>query len=203
MKGFLSFIFAIILLAVIGFSAYYIFVDDKEESDIHPDIIYDETEQPEVETPSEFSVVYNGEVLSGDKSYVFQSRLNHSFQIEYNANCTEKGYTVKVVPNILVGFTVNGTATILETSTDLTNCFNIDCQENSFTLNIPESENLKTILQKVYPTKSININSSYRNSSMAFYRLVVFNSSGKEYYVANFGIGPCVNQIVLPGELVF
>ncbi|MBQ6980073.1 MAG: hypothetical protein IJR66_02315 [Clostridia bacterium] len=196
MKNIISFILIIVFLGVVGLSVYFIYRTTYSEEQIEI------SADAEANSPSAFSVVYEGEKIDNKKNYTFCRNDSHRFTIEFAEE--KKDYSIKVIPNLRVGFTVNGTAKILDEDSDLTKCFEIDKHADYFVLTLEENENLKTVLSKYYPSENVKISSTYRNSTMSFYRIIITVDGVEGYYIINFGIAEGVSEInILPTEIIF
>lgn len=115
-----------------------------------------------------------------------------------------KGYSVKIVPHKVEGkdfdFTLNGEAYSYQAEKNLTNGFNINKKDNSFT--ITPKGGITTILKAVYPNCEISdcTDKSYED----MFSLVVTSYNGKASTIVNFSVEENVTGIEFDkGVIVF
>ena len=115
--------------------------------------------------------------------------------VKYNFSNEARGYSVKVVPNALVGkdfdFKLDGEVYSFQAEKDLTDGFKIECMENSFTLT-PKG-GLTEIIQAVYPNKVVEDCVAHGYKDM--FTMVVTSYNGNTSVYLNFCISEKVSGI--------
>lgn len=119
-----------------------------------------------------FYLTINGnDVLTSASGYSVDSENPLIVDVKYVfgfASEGETGYKVKVVPNVVEGedfeFEVDGEKQSFQAQKDLTAGFNIEYEENSFTLT--PLGNFNEIMQGVYPTAEIDCSGVNRYENM-------------------------------------
>lgn len=153
-----------------------------------------------------FYVSVDGEnVLSTTEGYELTTEKPMSVDVKYTFGALNKnlsGYSVKVIPNQVsekhFDFTVNGQIHSYQAETDLTNGFDIEQGENSFT--IKPKGGIGKILAAVYPESEIE---DYRNKIYEnMYALVITSYNGESSVKLCFSIPEPLYEIVLDKEVI-
>ena len=135
--------------------------------------------------------VKKGKPMKVDIKYTFSSPDQQS-----------QGYSVKVVPNAISGkdfdFVLDGCVYSFQAENDLTNGFNIDKEDSSFT--IEPKGNLTEILRSIYPNSTIEDCTQYSYKNM--FSLVVTSYNGKASVVINFTVVEDVIDVGLDKEVI-
>ena len=178
-------LFALIVIGLIGFLAKYAggFTSGFKTFSI-------ECEGKEISTSA------SGFEATSDKPLVVN--------VKYNFDSSASGYTVKVVPNALAGkdfdFILDGEYYSFQAEKDLTDGFNIEYEEKSFTLT-PKG-NLTQIIQSNYPNKVVEDCVQYGYRDM--FTLVITSYNGQSSVYLNFTVPERVTGVELsPGVIVF
>ena len=103
-------------------------------------------------TNNNFSVNYNEKNYTGTESVII---LPAGGNAEFTVNGASD-YTVKVVPND-VKYTVNGVEFSLIDEGDLTQYFDVNINDNAFTINCGKDYSLKGVLSRIWGTDNITI----------------------------------------------
>ena len=148
-----------------------------------------------------FSVECEGKVISTSASG-FETTKDKplSVKVKYNFDSSASGYSIKVVPNALAGkdfdFVLDGEYYSFQAEKDLTDGFNVEYEENSFTLT-PKG-NLTEIIQANYPNKVVEdcIQYGYRD----MFTLVITSYNGETKVFLNFTVPEKVTGIELSQE---
>ena len=161
-----------------------------------------------------FSVTYNGEdIFTKDGKIYFtygeEYLFNVAYTYEFSTDNENTDYSVKIVPNVDEDtdftFTVDGEEMQYSNVGDLTSGFTLDKQAEYFTLAIPESASLASILQAVYG-EAVEAPSAEDCPSPYLYTLVVSSYDESATYYLDFALGASVNveKIELnPSEIIF
>ena len=185
-SNFISYVlFALIVISLIGFLAKYTggFTSGFKTFSI-------ECEGKEISTSA------SGFETTADKPLVVN--------VKYNFDSSATGYSVKVVPNALAGkdfdFVLDGDVYSYQAEKDLTDGFNIEYEEKSFTLT-PKG-NLTQIIQSNYPNKVVEDCVQYGYRDM--FTLVITSYNGQSSVCLNFTVPERVIGVELsPGVIVF
>ena len=141
-----------------------------------------------------FYVEYNGHHLPAESSDIYSQNMEYKFDIVYPfgfIDKEQKGYDVKVIPNAnaeAVLYVIDDRYYSFRDLNDITSAFKITKEDDSFTLSIPKDFTIKTVLEKIYPDKTIEIDEEYLNYDEAFYTLIISSYNGANQYTVNFGI---------------
>lgn len=152
-------------------------------------------------TVANFDVTYNGESITDD--LILYKGEASKFDIVYDENVSEKSYSVKIVPNIRFEYTVSGSAMTLSENQDVTGAFDLSKTKDFFTLSLSEDDDAQTLINKLYPDKKVSVNKKYKDSAIAFWRIIVSNKAGETVKSFNFGVGIRLDSITLPQTLEF
>ena len=141
-----------------------------------------------------FYVEYEGHHLDLENEHKYNVGTTHRFNIVYPLDVIskeQKGYSVCIVPNVNVDsveYKVDGRWNILSGVSDITAAFDLTCEEDSFTLTIPKDFNVKTVLDKTYPDKTVEVDDKYIDSDEPFYMIVITSYDNSTQYIVNFGV---------------
>ena len=141
-----------------------------------------------------FYVEYENHHLATESDTVYCQRATYRFDIVYPFNFLnkeQKGYSVKVVPNVkaeTAEYVIDGNFYSFTEIRDVTKAFNIRCEETYFTLSIPKDFTIKNVLETIYPDKTIEIDDEYLTSDEPFYTLIITSYDGSKQCNINFGI---------------
>lgn len=150
-----------------------------------------------------FSVECDGKEVSTSASG-FETTIDKplTVKVKYNFDSKASGYSVKVVPNALAGkdfdFTLDGEIYSFQAERDLTDGFNVEYEENSFTLT-PKG-NLTEIMQANYPNKVVEDCVKYGYKDM--FTLVITSYNGESTVYLNFSVPEKVVGIELNPEVI-
>lgn len=150
-----------------------------------------------------FYVTVNGDdILTSGSGYEMAVDEPLVVNVKYTLTEESKGYTVKVVPNVIegknFGFFVDGVQYLYQAQKDLTKGFVIDCKESSFT--IAPKGTVTDILQAVYPNRVVEDCLQYIYENM--YTLVVTSHDGKSSVTVNFSCLDPAGGIKLDKDVV-
>ena len=150
-----------------------------------------------------FSVECDGkEVSTSASGFETTTKEPLVVKVKYNFDSKASGYSVKVVPNALAGkdfdFTLDGEIYSFQAERDLTDGFNIEYEENSFTLT-PKG-NLTEIMQANYPNKVVEDCVEYGYKDM--FTLVITSYNGESTVYLNFSVPEKVVGIELNPEVI-
>ena len=150
-----------------------------------------------------FSVECDGKEISTSASG-FETTVEKPLvvKVKYNFDSKASGYSVKVVPNALAGkdfdFVLDGDVYSYQAEKDLTDGFNIEYEEKSFTLT-PKG-NLTQIIQANYPNKVVEDCVQYGYKDM--FTLVITSYNGESSVYLNFTVPERVSGIELSQEVI-
>ena len=150
-----------------------------------------------------FSVECEGREISTSASG-FETTVGKplTVDVKYNFDSSASGYSIKVVPNKLAGkdfdFKLDGDVYSFQAEKDLTNGFNVEYEENSFTLT-PKG-NLTEIMQAIYPNKVVEDCVQYGYKDM--FTLVITSYNGESSVFLNFTVPEKVTGIELSEEVI-
>lgn len=150
-----------------------------------------------------FSVECEGREISTSASG-FETTVGKplTVDVKYNFDSSASGYSIKVVPNKLAGkdfdFKLDGDVYSFQAEKDLTNGFNVEYEENSFTLT-PKG-NLTEIMQAIYPNKVVDDCVQYGYKDM--FTLVITSYNGESSVFLNFTVPEKVTGIELSQEVI-
>ena len=176
-------LFALIVIGLIGFLAYYTGGFTRGFKT--------------------FSVKCDGREVSTSASG-FETTVEKPLVVEvkYNFDSKASGYSVKVVPDALAGkdfdFTLDGEVYSFQAERDLTDGFNVEYEENSFALT-PKG-NLTEIMQANYPNKVVEDCVQYGYKDM--FTLVITSYNGESSVYLNFSVPEKVIGVELSQEVV-
>ena len=150
-----------------------------------------------------FSIECDGKEISTSASG-FETTVNKPLvvKVKYNFDSKASGYSLKVVPNALAGkdfdFTLDGDVYSFQAERDLTEGFNVEYEEDSFTLT-PKG-NLTEILQAIYPNKVVEDCVQYGYKDM--FTLVITSYNGEANVYLNFSVPEKVVGVELSQEVI-
>ena len=150
-----------------------------------------------------FSVECDGKEVSTSASG-FETTVDKPLvvKVKYNFDSNASGYSVKIVPNALAGkdfdFTLDGEVYSFQAERDLTDGFNIEYEENMFTLK-PKG-NLTEIMQANYPNKVVEDCIQYAYKDM--FTLVITSYNGESTIYLNFSVPEKVVGVELNPEVI-
>lgn len=186
MKIIRIFIF-ILIIAIIGGGAYFLLIHtDNFSSDF-----------------STFYVEYNRAHLPQTSDVIYEKGSVQRFDVKYTfdfINKEQKGYSVKVVPNAnaeTAEYVIDGKYYAFSGLKDITSAFDIELNDSYFTLSIPKDFTIKTVLGKIYPDKTVEVDGDYTDSEEKFYTLIITSYDGAISYSVNFGIAVKVRGVEL------
>lgn len=141
-----------------------------------------------------FYVVCNEkEIMSSAGGYYVSAANPLTVDVKYTfdfVNDTISGYTVKVVPNTASNadfdFTIDGDVYSFYAETDLTDGFDIEYGESSFT--IAPKGNMQQVLSAVYPASTVTVERDGKDYSAEIFTLAVTSYNGEKSVYLNFAI---------------
>lgn len=156
-----------------------------------------------------FYVESNGKTyLSNTTDYVLSQEEDNIFDVKYTFGAINKdisGYTVKVVPNVSSGndfdFTVDGAVYSFGAEPDLTKCFEIVQNEDSFSLN--GDFTMQSVLEKLYPEQTVEFDTADVNWEVDNFTLLVYSYNGEAVISIGFHNYEAVTGVELQEELIF
>ena len=157
-----------------------------------------------------FYIEYDGEwIISNKSEYVFETDKGLRFDCKYTFVDMSKdeplGFNVKVIPNITdetnFDFTVDNQMYAYIGEKDLTAAFDIQLYDRYFTLNIPKSTSMQTVLGKIYDGKNVEIVDEL-NSDQYYYTLCISSYNEKVSYMINFKFSVGVTGIELDKDSI-
>lgn len=182
-------IYALIILVLIGIMGFIIYFTGGFTTDF-----------------TGFYVTVDGkDVISTGSGFRMKADDPLEVEVKYvfaSPNDEAKGYTVKVVPNVIDGkdfdFTLNGDKYAYQSENDLTAGFNIKQDKDSFT--ITPKGNLTEILAAVYPNDTIGdcTDKAYEN----MFTLVVTSYNGEAEVRINFTVTESIHGVILDKEVI-
>lgn len=159
---------------------------------------------------TDFYIVIDGaEIRQTDFECAFNVDKEHLVECKYLSSKVlddKTGYTVKVVPHITndtnFSYFKNGVSYNYESVKDITDGFNIQKDNTSFTITFTKNDNPITVLQKALQDETITTDEKF-DYDFSYYTLVVTSSDGKETYNVNFNINGLIvvdfdSDFVLP-----
>ena len=179
MKRFIAGLTVIIFLMAIGIGVIY-FLKQKEEG------FYVELPNG---TKSESSVNLH---LPKGGSYTFKVNKEFNLNVLPNVENTENNFN----------YSIEGASKQFFAELNLQKGFNIEVKENEFTLTLAPEENVKSVLEKVYEGKTVDVPEDRANSEALLFSIYVTDIENENLYKINFAI---INElfITLPGEIFF
>lgn len=127
-----------------------------------------------------FYLEYDGKQIMSEKTKMVLNRgEKHEFKVKYlfkNGEEQSTDYSVRVIPNLDCedsdfDYTVDSQPYSYLGLKDITKAFNIKKEEKSFTITIPENENILSILQKLYPNKVVTFDGKEVSSQASIFTL--------------------------------
>ena len=182
-------IYALIILALIGVIGFIVYFTGGFTTDFTG--FYVTVDGKDVMSTGSGFRMKTDDPLEVEVKYVFAS-----------PNDEAKGYTVKVVPNVIDGkdfdFTLNGDKYSFQSEKDLTAGFNIKQEADSFT--IAPKGNLTEILAAVYPNDTIGdcTDKAYEN----MFTLVVTSYNGEAEVRIHFTVIENIKGVILDKEVI-
>ena len=147
------------------------------------------------------------DIMTTANDYKLSMDIPTQVNVKYTFGALNKdisGYSVKIIPNAIDGknfdFTVDGQVYSYQAESDLTNGFEIEESETSFT--IKPKGGINHILAALYPDSEISDcrDKSYQN----MYSLIVTSYNGTASVKINFSIDEPLYDIILDkGEITF
>lgn len=181
MKKFIVGLFIVLILIAIGLGAIYFFKLKEETSEFY------------VELP-------NGATCESSVSLHLPKGNSYTFKVS-------KEFNLNVLPNVEnpennFTFSVEGASKQFFAELNLQNGFNLEIKENEFTLTLAPEENVKSVLEKIYEGKTVNVPEDKVNSVALLFSFYVSDKENENLYIINFAI---MNELLvtLPGEIVF
>ena len=141
-----------------------------------------------------FYIEYNGKQILTEKSKMSLARgEDHVFTVKYlfdGKGEEQNDYSVKVIPNLDIeesnfDFNIDGKPYSYIGIKDLTKAFKIKKEVGKFTLSIPENETMLSVLQKLYPEKTITMEETFKSLPYVF-SLVISSYNEKVTYCIDF-----------------
>ena len=152
-----------------------------------------------------YATVDGKDVMSTGSGFRMKADDPLEVEVKYvfaSPNDEAKGYTVKVVPNVIDGkdfdFTLNGDKYAYQSEKDLTAGFNIKQEADSFT--ISPKGNLNEILAAVYPNDTVGdcTDKAYEN----MFTLVVTSYNGEAEVRIHFTVTESIRGVILDKEVI-
>lgn len=133
------------------------------------------------------------EIMSSAGGYYLSTESPLTVDVKYTfdfVNDSISGYTVQVVPNTAsdadFDFTLDGDVYSFYAETDLTDGFDVEYGESSFT--IAPKGNMQQILSAVYPSSTVTVEREDEDYSAEIFTLVVTSYNGEASVCLNFAI---------------
>ena len=151
-----------------------------------------------------FTVECNGkEVMTSASGFEMTRNEPMTVKVKYTfGGESVSGYSIKVVPNALAGkdfdFKVDEYLYSYQAEKDLTDGFEVEYEENSFT--IRPKGNLTGILQAIYPNKTVEDCHQYSYENM--FTLIVYSYDGESSVLIHFSVPEKVSGITLDKEVI-
>lgn len=149
-----------------------------------------------------FYVSYGDTDITSKKSKISINRNSeHRFDVKYVFGSTvhdgaDKSYKVEVVPNSeyedLI-FTVNGVDYFFGKIENLSDVFEIECNDTYFILRTSKTVNLISVLQAKYPDETVEVNENFAKANNYYYTLRVSSYNGKTVYDIDFNFNVEIN----------
>lgn len=168
----------IIIIAILGVGVYFVLK--------HTDNLSSEFKTFYVEYDNHHLAAESDDFYCWGGTYRFDIVYPFDFLIE-----EQKGYTVNIVPNSKADkaeYVIDDRNYLFSGLSDITAAFKIDLNDSFFTLTVPRGFNIKTVLETIYPDKTITIDEAFLNSDAAFYTLIITSYDGTQQCRVNFGI---------------
>ena len=186
MKKFLTGLIITILVILIGAGVYYYVKTNSgtEES-----------------TPGFYVELHSGEKLTSNStnlmlvkgaSYTFKVSQEYNLNLLPNVDNAENNFT----------FTIDNESKQFFAELNLHKGFNIEVKENEFTITLAQEENVKSILERIYDGKTVEVPEDIVNSEEYLFSFYVSDKENENLYIINFGITEKLS-VTLPGEIVF
>lgn len=143
------------------------------------------------------------DIMTESNGYTLYTNGSMKVDVKYTfdmATTENRGYSIKVVPNIVEGkdfdFILDGYVYSYQAEKNLTEGFVIDKEDTSFT--IKPKGNITDILRAIYPNNEISDcdDKSYED----MYSLVVTSYNGKDSVIINFSVIEDITGITLDKE---
>ena len=151
-----------------------------------------------------FTVECNGkEVMTSASGFEMTRNEPMTVKVKYTfGGESVSGYSIKVVPNALAGkdfdFKVDEYSYSYQAEKDLTDGFEVEYEENSFT--IKPKGNLTGILQAIYPNNTVEDCHQYSYENM--FTLIVYSYDGESSVLIHFSVPEKVSGITLDKEVI-
>ena len=137
-----------------------------------------------------------GQELETNSDFSFFSGFGYSFYVN-------KAYTLELIPNTEIEdfvFTVDGANRQFFAEVRLLEAFDISVHEKSFRIIIPNNTTVKTILERIYPDKTVVLPEDREISDEKLFTLIISEKNGDDRYRVNFSLD--MLKVVLPNEVV-
>ena len=145
-----------------------------------------------------FYVTYDGKDIFAQESQMYLAQgEEHVFDVTYTFEFLDEGekvntdYDVKIVPNIEkntdFNFMVDGNKYAYSSVADLSQAFEIEKNDNSFTLMIPEKTTIQSVLESVYG-KMVDVPANVDSINPRPYTLVISSYNKSVVYKIDFGV---------------
>lgn len=135
----------------------------------------------------------NTEILGDYGNFSLSVNKDYTFNIVSSKNITTKqdfNYTIKVIPfttdNTDFSFIVNGKSKQYSEIDDLTSCFNIRTETNSFTIRV--DSDLPDLLKDKYSTENLTNCPTIINTYIPYFRLTITNNDNYDAININFNL---------------
>ena len=144
------------------------------------------------------------DILTSASGYQISAAKPMTVDVKYTfADEGVSGYSVKVIPNALQGkdfdFTVNGEPYSFQAESDLTAGFDIEYNENSFT--ITPKGTLNEVMAAVYPNSEVGNISEFGYDNM--FLLVVESYNGESAVTIAFSVTESVSGVELNPDHIY
>lgn len=154
-----------------------------------------------------FYLEHNGtKIVQTETDMLFPCGEEQKFDVRYTFSDITKdkptGYTVKIVPNVDFDFTVDGDVYSFAVEDDLTSAFDIQKNEDSFSILLPRGFTLHSVLQKLYPDSTVEVPIEILDKDWMPYSLLVTSYNNKVTYRINFTARYGANGIYLDKEVL-
>ena len=178
MKTFFYLLLSILLIAIAGGTWF----------------IYDNTDGCSTEFKT-FYVEYAEHHLPEESSEIYFQGVDYRFNVVYPLSFVDKdqkGYTVKIFPNSDaedVVYNIDDRYYSFNKLNEITSAFDIKLEDSYFTLSIPQGFNIGTVLSRLYPDKTVELDEEeYLESDEPFYTMIISSYDGENQCTVHFGI---------------
>lgn len=160
-----------------------------------------------------FYIEHDGKkILKTDNTILFKPDEELHFDVKYTFGFLQKeeikGYTVKIVPNVTeetdFDFIIDGFNYSFSEQSDLTQAFDIQLYDEYFTMTLSDETNVKTVLEKLYSGKDIEVPETVLKSGFPYFKMLISSYNGKSTYSITMNLFIKVQEIILePSEVIF